>query len=308
MIREKETRAEKLKLGDKSIFLNMSVSIKDLINIINLILKKSIFVFFMCAISLLDGYSLNFGIYLIWFNNEIGNSMKTIISHIIGDLKKYSDPVYQKSVQRFFLEPIKCYGVRKDTVKKIAKLFWLEIKDGSKSEIFDLCDQLLDIGYMETSIVAFQWSLLLKKRYELSDIKVFESWLSKYVTNWALCDDLCGGALGVLLKHYPELIDTTESWLYSKNRWMRRASVVCLIYAGLTRDQLPIIFNRCTILLTAEDPMIQKGYGWLLKKTADRYQKEVFDFVMQHKNTMPRTALRYAIEKMPVSFKNEAMR
>jgi 3-methyladenine DNA glycosylase AlkD len=233
--------------------------------------------------------------------------MTTIINRIIGDLKKYSDPVYQKSVQRFFLEPIKCYGARKDTVKKIAKLYWLEVKDKPKKEIFALCKELLEIGYMETSIIAFQWALLLKKDYELSDFKVFESWLSKYVTNWALCDDLCGGALGILLKQYPELIDKTESWVRSKNRWMRRASVVCMIYAGLTRDQLPIIFNRCAILLIDEDPMIQKGYGWLLKKAADRYQKEVFDFVIKNKNNMPRTALRYAIEKMPAHLKRQAM-
>lgn len=233
--------------------------------------------------------------------------MNKIINSIIFDLKKYADPIYQKSVQRFFLEPIKCYGVRKDMVKKIAKLYWLQIKDKPKKEIFDLCDQLLDIGYMETSIVAFAWALALKKQYEFSDFKVFEHWLKNYVTNWALCDDLCGGALGILLKQYPELIDKTKSWVYSKNRWVRRASVVCLIYTGLTREQLPIIFNRCTILLTDEDPMIQKGYGWLLKKAADRYKKEVFEFVMKHKREMPRMALRYAIEKMPAHFKCQAM-
>ena len=233
--------------------------------------------------------------------------MKTIINRIISDLKKHSDPVYQKSVQRFFLEPIKCYGARKDTVKKIAKLYWLEVKDKQKKEIFELCQELLEVGYMETSVIAFQWALLLKKHYELSDFKIFESWIQKYVTNWALCDDLCGGALGILLKKYPELIEKTESWVHSTNRWVRRASVVCMIYAGLTRDQLPIIFNRCTILLIDEDPMIQKGYGWLLKKAADRYQKEVFDFVIKNKNYMQRTALRYAIEKMPAHLKRQAM-
>lgn len=233
--------------------------------------------------------------------------MKKLVKNIVTDFKKRSDPVYQKSVQRFFLEPVKCYGTRKDTVKKIAKLYWASIKDKPKAEIFDLCDQLLSIGYMETCVVAFMWALALKKQYEPKDFKKFQEWFKEYVTNWALCDDLCGGAFGVFLKKYPELIDATEPWVHSKNRWMRRASVVCLIYAGLTHEQLPLIFKRCAILLEDQDLMIQKGYGWLLKKAADKYQKEVFEFVIEHKNTMPRTALRYAIEKMPQALKRQAM-
>ncbi len=43
--------------------------------------------------------------------------------------------------------------------------------------------------------------------------------------------------------------------------------------------------------------MVQKGYGWMLKEASKPYQEEVFDFVMKNKTVMPRTALRYAIEK-----------
>jgi 3-methyladenine DNA glycosylase AlkD len=58
-----------------------------------------------------------------------------------------------------------------------------------------------------------------------------------------------------------------------------------------------------------QDPedLVQKGYGWMLKVTADTRRKEVFDFVMKHKAVMPRTALRYAIEKMPNNLKIKAM-
>jgi len=52
---------------------------------------------------------------------------------------------------------------------------------------------------------------------------------------------------------------------------------------------------------------VQKGYGWMLKVAADKYRKEVFEFVMQRKDRMPRTALRYAIEKMPSELKRKAM-
>jgi 3-methyladenine DNA glycosylase AlkD len=53
--------------------------------------------------------------------------------------------------------------------------------------------------------------------------------------------------------------------------------------------------------------MVQKGYGWMLKVTSEANLQMVFDFVMEHRRTMPRTALRYAIEKMPQELKKQAM-
>jgi len=68
------------------------------------------------------------------------------------------------------------------------------------------------------------------------------------------------------------------------------------------------IFEIAGILLVDKDDLVQKGYGWMLKAASQAYQKEVFDFVMKNKATMPRTALRYAIEKMPQEMKVEAMK
>ena len=53
--------------------------------------------------------------------------------------------------------------------------------------------------------------------------------------------------------------------------------------------------------------MVQKGYGWMLKEASNHNQKGVFAFVMKHKAKMPRTALRYAIEKLPAILKKKAM-
>jgi 3-methyladenine DNA glycosylase AlkD len=53
--------------------------------------------------------------------------------------------------------------------------------------------------------------------------------------------------------------------------------------------------------------MVQKGYGWLLKEASRAHQAEVFDYVMKNKAVMPRTSLRYAIEKMPAELRRKAM-
>jgi len=53
--------------------------------------------------------------------------------------------------------------------------------------------------------------------------------------------------------------------------------------------------------------MVQKGYGWLLKAASQAHQQVIFNYVVAKKAVMPRTALRYAIEKMPVELRAQAM-
>ena len=67
------------------------------------------------------------------------------------------------------------------------------------------------------------------------------------------------------------------------------------------------IFEIADILLHDKDDLVQKGYGWMLKEANRRHHQEVFDYVMRNKETMPRTALRYAIEKMPEDLRHIAM-
>jgi 3-methyladenine DNA glycosylase AlkD len=70
---------------------------------------------------------------------------------------------------------------------------------------------------------------------------------------------------------------------------------------------LPEIFEIADLMLIDGDDMVQKGYGWMLKEASRKHQAEVFDYVMKWKAKMPRTALRYAIEKMPVEMRRRAM-
>jgi 3-methyladenine DNA glycosylase AlkD len=60
-------------------------------------------------------------------------------------------------------------------------------------------------------------------------------------------------------------------------------------------------------MLSDKDDMVQKGYGWMLKAASQAHQKEIFDYVMNNKALMPRTSLRYAIEKLPQELKAMAM-
>lgn len=82
----------------------------------------------------------------------------------------------------------------------------------------------------------------------------------------------------------------------------------CFTYnTGPEGKFLDDIFEIAGILLLDRDDMVQKGYGWILKAASQAHQEEVFNYVMQHKAVMPRTALRYAIEKMPPALRTMAM-
>ena len=67
------------------------------------------------------------------------------------------------------------------------------------------------------------------------------------------------------------------------------------------------IFKTSNALLQDREDLVQKGYGWMLKEAGNKYQTEVFEYVLKNKDRVPRTALRYAIEKFPNEMKKRAM-
>jgi 3-methyladenine DNA glycosylase AlkD len=232
---------------------------------------------------------------------------RNVLEAVRRELQQSIDEKTRESAQRFFKEEVKFHGVKSAAVKKIATKYFREIKGRDKNEIFSLCEDLLQAGFGEEAFIAFEWSSSLHRAYEPEDFAVFERWVDQYVDNWAKCDTLCNHTLGSFVEMYPQFIDNLAGWARAENRWLRRASAVTLILPARKGLFLKEAFEISDILLMDKDDMVQKGYGWLLKEASKKHQAEVFDYVMRWKAKMPRTALRYAIEKMPVEMKKEAM-
>jgi 3-methyladenine DNA glycosylase AlkD len=233
--------------------------------------------------------------------------MNSIINNIRRELKQNGDEKTRKTGQNFFKEKIRLHGVKTAIVTKIGKEYYKDIKDKKKTEIFNLCEELWRSGYMEESFIACNWSYLIRKDYEPKDFKVFEKWIGNFVSNWASCDTLCNHTVGAFVEMYPDYISDLKKWAKSKNRWMRRASAVSLIIPAKQGEFLNDIMEIADTLLLDQDDMVQKGYGWMLKAASHMHQKEVFGYIMKKKAIMPRTALRYAIEKMSKELKIKAM-
>lgn len=212
------------------------------------------------------------------------------------------------SKKRFFKEDVKLLGLSVGEVTKISKHFYQTIKDSPKADIFALCDELWKSGYSEEAYIACHFSYYISRKYEPADFRVFERWVNEYVTNWATCDTLCNHTVGTIVEKYPEYIEELKKWAKSPNRWVKRAAAVSLIIPARRGLFLNDIFEIADILLTDTDDLVQKGYGWMLKAASQAHTEAVLNFVIARKAVMPRTALRYAIEKMPADMKAEAMK
>jgi len=216
--------------------------------------------------------------------------MQTKASEILNNLQreiaKQDKPANRTDYQRFFKEKLKHpVGLRAPILRKISSQCFKEIKSRPVQEILGCCDELLASGKRYMKFFAFEWAINVEKQYRPQDFKLFELWLKEYVDGWGTCDHLCCGPIGKLVHRFPDLFSKTHVWTRSRSK----------------------VFQTADSMLVDKDDMVQKGYGWMLKEASNRFPVEVFDYVMENKSRMPRTALRYAIEKLPENKRKRAM-
>ena len=233
--------------------------------------------------------------------------MKIIIENLRQELMQNADEKTKQSGERFFKEGVTMYGIKSAIVIRIGKDHFKALTDKNKSHIFSLCEELWKSGIMEESFVACNWSYFVNKQYEPSDFVIFGRWVNNYISNWASCDTFCNHTVGTFIEMYPGYLSGLKKWAESQNRWVKRASAVSLIVPARKGKFLNDIFEITDILHYDKDDMVQKGYGWMLKAASQAHQEDVFNYVMSRKDTMPRTSLRYAIEKMTPELKARAM-
>jgi 3-methyladenine DNA glycosylase AlkD len=230
-----------------------------------------------------------------------------IIAALRQELLQQADEKVKSGYHRYFKEDITFYGVSNALVERIAGRYFQDARYLGKKGVFRLCEELWKSDYNEEAVIACDWSYRFRQQYEPDDFYIFEGWVKNYVNNWAKCDTLCNHTVGAIVEMYPQFLKDLKQWARSPNRWFRRAAAVTLIIPAKRGKFLEDIFQIADILLADPDDLVQKGYGWLLKDAAIQHIDEIFEYVMKNKKAMPRTALRYAIERLPADMKHEAM-
>jgi 3-methyladenine DNA glycosylase AlkD len=219
-------------------------------------------------------------------------------------LRAYSDDEKKAVLPRFFKtgkgeygEGDRFLGVIVPNTRKVAK--------NHKDSPYIVIEMLLESEWHECRLCALLM-LIEKYRKEPDEAVHFYLTHTKGINNWDLVDLSAPYILGDFLKD-----KTDRNVLYdlagSSVMWERRIAVVSTLM--LIRDgQLDDTFRLAEMLIDSRHDLMQKSIGWMLREAGKRDEERLVRFLENHRHEMPRTMLRYAIEKFPEPERREFMR
>ena len=215
-----------------------------------------------------------------------------------AELRKAASKETASILQRFFKtgkgeygEGDKFLGIKVPQIRKIAKrnndLTFTEIQKALKSK------------FHEERLCAL---LILVNKYSTGDEKTKEKITNfylantKFINNWDLVDLTAPKILGkYLLNRDREILYTLS---ISESLWERRISILST-FEFIREKQFQDSLKIAKILLNDEHDLIHKAVGWMLREIGKRDLETEEKFLLKYYKTMPRTMLRYAIEKFP---------
>ncbi len=226
-----------------------------------------------------------------------------MINRIKQDIQKLANPKKAKILAKFFKTGKGEYGegdiflgIKVPEQRKIAKKY-------SSLTLEDI--QIL----LESKIHEYRLTSLfiLIEKYKKADAKYKKIIVDFYlkntgnINNWDLVDSSAPYILG------DYLLEKDRSILYgmakSDNLWKKRIAILST-FAFIRNNDFDDAFNISEILLYDSHNLIHKAVGWMLREIGNRNQKKEEEFLNKHYKEMPRTALRYAIEKFDKDKRN----
>lgn len=228
-----------------------------------------------------------------------------MIDKIHKKLKNLANPQKVEILQRFFKtgkgeygEGDKFLGVVVPDIRKIAKKY-------SQAVTLKDLKHLVKSKYHEERLLAL---IMLVLKYAKVDAKeqekIYKFYLNhtKYINNWDLVDLTAEHIVGAYLEDKDKNI--LETLAESKNLWERRIAILSTFHYIKNKDSKHT-FKIAEILLNDKHDLIHKAVGWMLKEVGKRCGEEVEEmFLKKYHKRMPRTMLRYAIEKFSLEKRN----
>ncbi|WP_289126913.1 DNA alkylation repair protein [uncultured Prevotella sp.] len=222
--------------------------------------------------------------------------MKQLTKTITNKLQALSDAEKREIFPKFFKagkgeygEGDRFLGVTVPNIRAIAKLH----KDISIEEIRELIQSEWHEVRLCALIIMVEKS---KKKDEALRKELFNLYLSqtKRINNWDLVDLSCRFIIGEYL------LDKSRDILYqlaqSSLLWDNRIAIVST-YAFIRKGQLEDTYALSDLMMQHPHDLMHKAIGWMLREAGKRDSERLYDYVMSHRADMPRTMLRYAIEK-----------
>ena len=215
-----------------------------------------------------------------------------MLNKLILELKSKSSEEKSQKVKRFFKTGKGEYS-QKDIFLGLTMPEQREIVKKYYSLSFSQIQKLLNSPVHEYRMVG---GLILISKFKKYPEETFNFYIknAKKFNNWDLVDITCTGIIGEFLKDKNKKI--LHEFSNSKNLWEKRISIVStLVFVRNSNfgDALKIAEN----LLEDKHDLIHKAVGWVLREIGKKNEKVLKDFLKIHYTKLPRTTLRYAIEK-----------
>ncbi|HYF33493.1 MAG TPA: DNA alkylation repair protein [Chitinophagaceae bacterium] len=233
---------------------------------------------------------------------------KLTAKHFVKRLKAMQSDKELEKIQRYFKSGEGQYaegdvfiGVKMGQVFALAKEF-IEMPPAEIEKLLD--DRIHEVRAGAVSIMDKQ--ARNKKTPETRRKELFELYIKRHdrINNWDLVD------LGCLYMTGSYLFNKPRNILYklarSKNMWERRSAIVSTTYF-IRQGDVSDTFKIADILVKDEEELVHKGTGWMLRFAGEKDKKQLLAFLDKHAATMPRTLLRYAIERLDKKLKDHYM-
>ena len=224
---------------------------------------------------------------------------------LYNEILAHQDPAQVEGLSRFFKtgkgqygEGDRFLGIKVPVTREVVKACWKEtsfddLETCIASEYHEMC-----LAALLTLVEIFKHA----KKDKALQQQCVEFYLNhtQYINNWDLVDLSCYELLGVWL------LDKDRTLLYDlarngKTIWEQRIGMVSTMQF-LRHGQLDDTYAIAEIFLKKPQPLhdlLQKAAGWLLREAGKRDEQRLKDWLSTRFQTMPRTMLRYAIEKFP---------
>jgi 3-methyladenine DNA glycosylase AlkD len=224
---------------------------------------------------------------------------RKIAAEIIARLEAGADPVRAAGSRRYFKEQVEFYGLTTPEMRAICGEFHERIKKSwTLDEAMALCEILLPRKKMEAKAASIVLLLKFKKEFGPDTFRRIKAWLAAdYCDNWAAVDILCPEGLGFLLDRNPALIKDIKTWTAHPNRWVRRASIVAFVPLARRGKYLDAAYDIGRRMFATDDDLLQKAAGWMIREAGKTDMARLEAFLLEHGPAIPRTTLRYAIER-----------
>jgi len=227
------------------------------------------------------------------------------------ELKRLSRPAGDFDARRYFRGPANMafYNVGTDRMRALAKEIYRQRRDTWRvDDAMAFAGILIQDRYLEVKAVGIEMVALYKRDFIPELLPVWKGGLAEnHSANWATTDSMCGVLIGPLLVRFPDLIPRMHAWSRHRNMWVRRASIVSLLLSIRRGEALDIAYEIAERLHPEKEDLIHKAVGWVLREAGKVDAVRLEAYLRAKASVIPRTTLRYSIERFPDSKRRELL-